>query len=419
MTFDNKRKLLCITDDEKIFEKVRQLLPKEVFSVSSATFDEASENINDQNLKLVIYCASSKCEVELAETLQNNGKNQESILIISNTTIKDGVDCEQNFSTLTILESKLDKELLNSLIKLCCATDILGEEIYSLYSFKEANSIVKKLFKYDIPIYIETNIGLKSSPIVENIVKENKDNFSSCIKVDCKFNSEKMIEEEIYGLKQHLLNNNKIYYFDNVECLSINMQKYLQETLQENSFLKRKHINFSSKIIYSANGPLSDKVKNKKFILGLYLLINPITVNLTKIWESQDKYTLIDQVINILEEKYKLKFNIRKIDKDFIKKYYSAGLNQICNVVLIIGSGALKCSDLNFEEDTRNESNNLSLQEHEFNAILKALDNYNGCRKQTANNLGISERTLRNKILKMKSNGLDVPIIRKNRKVHE
>lgn len=57
------------------------------------------------------------------------------------------------------------------------------------------------------------------------------------------------------------------------------------------------------------------------------------------------------------------------------------------------------------------ESLNGGLRFHEWDIILKAINDTKGCRKDTADKLGISERTLRYKLAKMRKEGVDIPSV--------
>jgi len=60
------------------------------------------------------------------------------------------------------------------------------------------------------------------------------------------------------------------------------------------------------------------------------------------------------------------------------------------------------------EDEVENRlEDNLKIQE--FQLILEALKQFNGNRKQAADKLGISERTLRYKLARMRETGVDIP----------
>jgi two-component system response regulator FlrC len=52
---------------------------------------------------------------------------------------------------------------------------------------------------------------------------------------------------------------------------------------------------------------------------------------------------------------------------------------------------------------------NDDLRGYEQRHIIEALENNNGARRATANELGISERTLRYKITRFREQGVDIP----------
>jgi len=60
------------------------------------------------------------------------------------------------------------------------------------------------------------------------------------------------------------------------------------------------------------------------------------------------------------------------------------------------------------KEKPKAEKTKNTLKAQEFDLIKELLDNHQGCRKSVAKELGISERSLRYKIAKMREKGITV-----------
>ena len=71
-------------------------------------------------------------------------------------------------------------------------------------------------------------------------------------------------------------------------------------------------------------------------------------------------------------------------------------------------------SESNAESEAKNdaaESLNGGLRSHEWDLILKAINETQGSRKDTAEKLGISQRTLRYKLARMRKEGVEIPSV--------
>ncbi len=102
---------------------------------------------------------------------------------------------------------------------------------------------------------------------------------------------------------------------------------------------------------------------------------------------------------------------------------WPGNIRELGNVVqraLVLCNGTeIHAEDLHFEtgyldqlaletDDRKNLTTNL--KSHEYDLILKALRDGNGSRKQAAEKLGISPRTLRYKLARMRGMGMDIPV---------
>src|SRR5690606_21632675 len=102
--------------------------------------------------------------------------------------------------------------------------------------------------------------------------------------------------------------------------------------------------------------------------------------------------------------------------------FWPGNIRELENVIqraLIVSQGNVLCED-DLVLETPSASNgrfagdddetvSADLKKHERALILQALREHNGSRKYAAESLGISPRTLRYKLSKMREQGVDVP----------
>jgi len=116
---------------------------------------------------------------------------------------------------------------------------------------------------------------------------------------------------------------------------------------------------------------------------------------------------------------------VPELDPEAVRQLESyewpGNVRELSNVVqraLVLRTGnVIRAGDLRFESTGRAAPGeaatsgqlNRNLKTHEHELILKALKKGNGSRKFAAEQLGISPRTLRYKLAKMREMGLEVP----------
>jgi len=70
---------------------------------------------------------------------------------------------------------------------------------------------------------------------------------------------------------------------------------------------------------------------------------------------------------------------------------------------------SVESDNMDFEYSVENSSLGAEVQNHEHKKILQALRESMGNRKAVAEKLGISQRTLRYKLARMRDKGIDIP----------
>lgn len=219
---------------------------------------------------------------------------------------------------------------------------------------------------------------------------------------------------------------------DEISEMSLRLQAKLLRVLQEREVERlgdQKLIQLDVRIMATSNRDMVKEVKEGRFREDLYYRLNVIRINMPALRERPDDIVPIAEYL--LAEAAKNNQRITpKFSDDAIKslKSYSwpGNVRELDNMMqrtLIMQAGdIITAGDLQFEalhclSDTEvdeqdglvSESLGGDLKVQEKHMILNALQQSAGSRKTAAEQLGISPRTLRYKIARMREDGVAIP----------
>ncbi|MDG2394126.1 MAG: helix-turn-helix domain-containing protein, partial [Thalassotalea sp.] len=188
----------------------------------------------------------------------------------------------------------------------------------------------------------------------------------------------------------------------------------------------RKLIKLNVRVIATSNRDLKQAVANGDFREDLFYRLNvfPLTwLPLCK--RANDILPLSEHIINLHSPSERVSLTASAENK-LLSYSWPGNVRELDNVIqraLIMKSGTdidsddLLIEDFIIEKPTQtieisHDEENLEseLKQQEFQIILDALRACNGSRKDVAERLGISARTLRYKLAKMRENGIQLPV---------
>ena len=224
---------------------------------------------------------------------------------------------------------------------------------------------------------------------------------------------------------------------DEISEMDLGLQAKLLRVLQEREVERlggRKTIELDVRILATSNRELRKEVQEKRFREDLYYRLNVFPLHLPPLRERKgDILPLADRLLALnttdggqavpelspeARDKlldYHWPGNIRELE-NVIKRSLILNVGQVIDADAIqfaaeeclLDEGSLFSSS---EPQTGPGTDNLGedLRSHEQNIILDALRASGGVRKKAAETLGISQRTLRYKIARMREEGIAVP----------
>ncbi len=295
---------------------------------------------------------------------------------------------------------------------------------------KQCLNLALKLSNSESPILVTGESGTGKELIVDfihyNSVRKNK----NLIKINCAAIPSELLESELFGYEKGAFTgantskpgkieeaNGGTLFLDEICEMDLKLQAKLLRILESKSY-ERLGSNLTLKsdfrIICATNKDVEREVKEGRFRKDLYYRINTFTIELPPLRErKEDTPQLVYHFINMFKEEYLTISN--KISEEVIStllKYeWPGNIRELKNVVErmisvatdeIIGLEDVPKQILDKLSDECHQIEGVkTLEDIEKEYIIKILCNIEN-KKEASQILGISERTLYNKIKKYK-----------------
>ncbi len=366
-------------------EKARQILPKSAFIIITAfgSIPSAVEAIKKGALEYITKPLPSPEEfLEMVKRILSSHRHETSFI-----------------------DRKVEPEEIPH--------DILFAGMEDVYK------IIQEVAKTDTTLILYGETGTGKSAIAKAIHKmsERKGEF---IEINCASIPESLIESELFGYEKGAfsgaikqkpgkieLAQDGTLFLDEIGELTPSVQAKFLKVLQNKSFERLGGLEIlktNARFITATNKDLKQMVKDGKFREDLYFRLNVFPIKLPSL---RDRRNSIPKIAEYLIKKisFRLGKENKKLDDkslEIIKTYsFPGNIRELENMLerAIILSNS---KEIEIKPDILNETELNDLKSLEKKAIIEALKNSGGNKKQAANILGISLRTLYYKIKEYK-----------------
>jgi two-component system response regulator FlrC len=312
-------------------------------------------------------------------------------------------------------------------------------------------SLARKVAKSDATVMVLGPSG-SGKEVISRYIHDNSTR-SECpfVAINCAAIPENMLEATLFGYEKGAFTGaiqacpgkfeqaqDGTLLLDEITEMDLSLQSKLLRVLQEREVERlgaRKTISLNVRVIATSNRDLKEAVAQGRFREDLYYRLNvfPITwlplgqrkgdiiplANHMIARHSQSQNKVISDLTASAQHKllnHSWPGNVRELENVIQRALILAEDSHIdaCDLLIepaqSIFSSAPTSNITQVEvEDTDNKllGSELKFQEHQI--ILDALQAFNGKRKDVAEKLGISPRTLRYKLAKMRESGIDLP----------
>lgn len=303
---------------------------------------------------------------------------------------------------------------------------------------QEMFGIVSKVADKDINVLVCGESGTGKELVVRAIHYNSPRSSQPFIKVNCAAIPETLLESELFGHERGAftgatgkrmglfeLANHGTLFLDEVSEMSPNTQAKVLRAIQQQEFHRLgggTPIKVDIRIICATNADIQTAVAQGKFREDLYYRLNVITIRTPPLRQHKEDIPLL---VNHFLEKIRLKFNrnVRRLSLatfDALMQYHWPGnvreLEHLLESAAILCDGdVINCTDLPIGfpvrscggDEARKAAGSMTrtaTASLERQLILGTLNQYSWHRQKTAQSLGITRRTLLNKMKKYNIN---------------
>jgi DNA-binding NtrC family response regulator len=259
------------------------------------------------------------------------------------------------------------------------------------------------------------------------------------IRINCAAIPESLLEAELFGHEKGAFTNaiarregmfelahGGTLLLDEVTEIAPNMQSKLLRVLQEREIMRiggKVSIKVDVRVIATSNRDLKKEVREGRFKEDLYYRLNVIPLHVAPLRERREDIPMLAKHFverACAENERELMEITDAAMKSIVEHSWRGNVRELENClersVILCDGPELDAGNLRLDDEAINGNGNLvlddaslTLRDMERELILRRLDLTGGNRTRAAEMLGISVRTLRNKINQYRSEGITVP----------
>lgn len=340
---------------------------------------------------------------------------------------------------------------------------------------KSVFDIAKRVAPNDATVMITGESGTGKEVIAQYIHKQSNRADKPFVAINCAAIPENMLEATLFGYEKGAYTGayksspgkfeqaqGGTLLLDEISEMDLGLQAKILRVLQEREVERlggNKLIELDVRVLATSNRNMLNEVKNGRFREDLFYRLNVFPLHISSLKDRREDIVPLAEkmiakiaksmgaAIPTLSQKASEKLqdylwpgNVRELDnviqratilhkKEEIAEndiYFPEQLQEatVTNInPTILNSGHIESNQNNAFNSSDNtngkastaevESDSLNgdLRFHEWEIILKAINETKGSRKDTADKLGISERTLRYKLARMRKEGVEIPSV--------
>ncbi len=444
--------ILVVEDDADLREAIIDTLEMANYAcIEADSGEQALIKLNQENIAMVISDVQmpGMNGLALLKALKNKNVDLPVLLMTAFANIKDAVDAMRQGATDYLAKPFSPEVLLNLVGRYL--PEIKSPVFKPVVADPKSVDLLKlasRVAKSDASVMVLGPSGSGKEVLARYIHEESNRNEQAFIAINCAAIPENMLEATLFGYEKGAFTGalqacpgkfeqaqHGTILLDEISEMDMSLQAKLLRVLQEREVERlgsRKTINLDVRVIATSNRDLKQAVVNGEFREDLYYRLNvfplnwlplserkldilPLAEHLIKRHSKQNKQAVPElsaRARQILQH-HDWPGNVRELD-NIIQRALILSQNQVIDSpdILIETDTAMMTSYPTESEplDNQNDSLGSELKQQEHQIILDTLIACHGKRNKVADQLGISPRTLRYKIAKMKENGIDIPV---------
>ncbi len=441
----NPRHLLFI-DADPAFLKTASLHFEELGHQASTRTDAAgiAEQLQKEHFDLVVCGtpADHGTEFELLGQIKALVPELPVILMTRGGSIEGAVQAMRNGAS-DYLAKPFSMDMLEDLVGRYLEDTHVSDNVVAVAESSVALlKLARRVAARDVSVLISGESGTGKEVLARYIHEHSHRNDEPFIAINCAAIPENMLEAMLFGYEKGAFTgavqttpgkfeqaHGGTLLLDEISEMDIGLQAKLLRVLQEREVERlggRKTIPLDVRVLATTNRKLQQEVREGRFREDLFYRLNVFPLALLPLRKRRDD--IIPLAKRLIADHHTGPYQPRLTGEAMqqLRDYsWPGNVRELSNVVqraLVLCNGSeIHPEDLHFEAEYLDqmemdaevdEKKNLTsnLKSHEYDLILSALKEGNGSRKAAAEKLGISPRTLRYKLAKMRDMGMDVPV---------
>jgi two-component system, response regulator FlrC len=457
--------ILIAEDDAALCEALCETLELEGYRVLSAKNGaEALSLLSKFAFRLVVSDVQMPGidGLQLLQSLPERCKQIPVLLMTAYGTVPKAVEAMQAGAADYLIKPFDAVALTEKVARLMVAAPpILPEQVISDEKMKKLYAMAAKVAKTSVSILLEGESGCGKEVMARYIHRHSHYHAGPFEAINCAAIPENMLEAMLFGYEKGAFTGatqslpgkfeqaqGGTLLLDEISEMDISLQAKILRVLQEKEVERlgsQRKIQLNVRILATTNRKLKEYVQQGRFREDLYFRLNVFPLKIPPLRERTG-----DILPLAMELLLKYCSSVRvgcSFDADAISKLqnysWPGNVRELENVVqralILQSNGRIAADDLIFEDEIQSlptlqqqlpflaesrqfsqvQSNNQTdfvancledgVRSAEERIILKMLAESSGSRKTTAEKLGISQRTLRYKIARMKESGITLP----------
>ena len=443
--------VLVVEDDRALCEAIKDILLSSNFDVITAENGvKALDIASKKSLGIVISDVQMDPMDgnELLKKIKSIDSNLPVLMMTAYGSIKNAVGSILNGAS-DYLAKPFENETLIGLVKQHIRYEENNVAVLTSENaqMKDVLSMAKRVASTEATVMLVGESGTGKEVVSRFIHDSSARNNSPFVAINCAAIPDNMLESTLFGYEKgaftgaHQSSPGKFelaqdgtLLLDEVSEMDLSLQAKLLRVLQEREVERiggKKTIPLNVRVIATSNRNMKQEVESGRFREDLYYRLNVFPLRIPPLRERPED--IENLVLNILAKRAGdcglSSPSISQRAADILNKYsWPGNVRELDNVLqralILCTSGTINAEDIriDFEKNTLDidvkdnvlESNTALesgsiLKNNEYSLILDVLKDTGGSRKDASTKLGISQRTLRYKIARMRDMGMSIP----------
>src|SRR6266702_8969873 len=440
-------KVIVLEDDLIVRKNLENCLRRRRYDVASvSTIAAAQECLAKDNFDVIFLDVRlpDGDGTDLLKVIQSRPQKPLAVVTTGFGSVESAVECMKNGAFDYLIKPFSNEQIEVTLRKAEEFTQILKVNQYLSQDNEESNQsllgqsapmndlrqLVRKVARTQATVLIQGESGTGKELVARALYRESPRANAPFIKVNCAAIPENLIESEFFGHEKGAftgalnkregrfeLAHGGTILLDEISEISSTLQAKLLRVLQEREFERvggNRTVKVDVRVIATTNRHLEESVERKEFRQDLFFRLNVVPIVVSPLRERKEDVPLLaDQFLQRFARKHGVE--VHRISNECLAAFeihaWPGNVRELQNVIeraviLCSEGGVLEPAHLGLAPKAakpaspgeNSVSEFCSLSEIEKRHILAALERSKGNRTHASKLLGISIRTLRNKL---------------------